>query len=320
MSNSSDKYLKDIPMVPYDLLKEGAVMFGIVAIVIIILASIFSSPQYPPVTSQQMGYAQPLATMQMTASVLIGQCETQTYGPPYNKNGKPQEIFGIAPANWFGVSIPIDVKEAFVLKPLSAVAIMNEEIRLALDTYNKASTEQQMEWGNNYNKMISKAKYEKGEIINLKDGNFGPVPVMVNGILMLSKSGLLESAQNMTPWSPFVFNFTNSLLFIQNSGLNTVATTLDMQGTNMGISHETGPWPGAWWLWLYSSLYQIPPMLTSNNGDIQVGSIMLIVFLILLFLPFIPIINKIPYWIPLYKIFWRDWYKDQRNNKSKSNN
>ena len=113
MSNSSDKYLKDIPMVPYDLLKEGAVMFGIVAIVIIILASICSSPQYPPVTSQQMGYAQPLATMQMKASVLIGQCETQTYGPPYNKNGKPQEIFGIGPANWFGGSNPIDVREAF---------------------------------------------------------------------------------------------------------------------------------------------------------------------------------------------------------------
>lgn len=316
MSQRSDKYLKDIPMVPYDLLREGAVMLGIVAFVIIVLAAVFSSPQYPPVTSKQMGYAQPLATMQMVASVLIDQCETETYGPPYNKNGAPQEIFGIAPAKWFGVTIPIDAKEAFVLKPLSAVAVMNPDVKSALEEYTGASPKQQAEWAGNYSKMINKAKYEKGVIVGLTEGDFGPVPMLVNGIVMLSKSGLLESAQNMTPWSPFVFNFTNSLLFIQNSGLNTVATTLDMQGTNMGISHETGPWPGAWWLWLYSALYQIPPMLTSNNGDIQVGSIMLLVFLILIFTPFIPVIRKIPYWIPLYKLFWRDWYKNQKKNKT----
>ncbi len=312
MSIKSDKYLKGIEMAPYDLLREGAIMLAVVFVAIILLASLFSSPQYPPVTSKQMGYAQPLATMQMVASVLIDQCETETYGPPYNDNGAPQEIFGIAPAKWFGVTIPIDAKEAFVLQPLEAVATMNPDIKLALAEYRNASHEQQLAWATNYNNMISKAKYEDRKIVGLKEGDYGPVPQLVYGMLLLSRSGLLEAAQNMTEWSPYLFNFTNSLLFIQNSGLNTVATTLDMQGTEMGISHETGPWPGAWWLWPYAGFYQIPPMLTSNNGDIQVGSIMIVIFLLLLFLPFIPILNKIPYWIPLYKLFWRDWYKNQR--------
>ncbi|HAC20863.1 MAG TPA: hypothetical protein DCF91_02035 [Porphyromonadaceae bacterium] len=300
-------------MVPYDLLREGIVVLGVVFLVVVILAGVFSSPQYPPVTSKQMGYAEPLATMQTAATVLAGQCETETYGPPYNKNGAPQEIFGIAPASWFGVQIPINAKQEFVLKPLEAVAKINKEVAQALELYKSAPLKQQQEWANNYNNMLAKVTQKDGAFEGMKDGDFGPVPVLVEGILMLSKSGLLEAAQNMTAWNPYIFNYTNSLLFIQNSGLNTVATKLDMQGTQMGISHETGPWPGAWWLWPYAGLYQIPPMLTSNNGDIQVGAIMIMLFLILLFLPFIPVLNRIPYWIPLYKLFWRDWYKRDKN-------
>ena len=311
MSIRSDEYLKNIPMVPYDLIKEGCVVFSAVFIIVFVLAVLFSSPQYPPVTSKQMGYAQPLATMQMTASVLVGQCETETYGPPYNDNGKPQELFGVAPARLFGVAIPIDAKESFVLKPLEAVGVINNQIALALEEYRSASSAQQLKWSNNYYKMIQKAKYDKGKVVGLEDGDYGPVPQLVKGILLLSRSGLLESAQNMTPWSPFVFNYTNSLLFIQNSGLNTVATHLDMQGNEMGISHETGPWPGAWWLWLYSAMYQIPPMSVSVNGDIQVGAIMLVFFLLLLFTPFIPVLNKIPYWLPFYKLYWIAWYKNE---------
>lgn len=312
MSIRSQKNLQGIQMVPYDLLREGIIMFGVVFFIVIILAAIFSSPQYPTVTSKQMGYSQPLATMQTTATVLAGQCETQTYGPPYNKNGAPQEIFGISPANWFGVTIPINAKEEFVIKPLEAISGLNISVKQALDVYQNASEAQQSNWATNYNNMLAKATYKDGEIIGIIEGDYGPIPTLVDGILMLSKSGLLEAAQNMTNWNPYIFNYTNSLLFIQNSGLNTLATQLDMQGSQMGISHETGPWPGAWWLWPYAALYQIPPMLTSNNGDIQVGVIMIILFLILLFLPFIPVLNNIPYWIPLYKIYWRDWY-NQKN-------
>lgn len=312
MSIRSDKNLQGVPMVPYDLLREGVIVLGVVFIIVLALAGIFGSPEYPPVTSKQMGYAEPLATMQAAATVLAGQCETETYGPPYNKNGAPQELFGIAPASWFGVQIPIDAKQAFVLTPLEAVAKMNSQVEDALNQYKSATAEQQQKWATNYNNMLAKMVNKKGKPEGFKQGDYGPVPILVDGILMLSKSGLLEAAQNMTDWSPYVFNYTNSLLFIQNSGLNTVATQLDMQGTQMGISHETGPWPGAWWLWPYAGLYQIPPMLTSNNGDIQVGAIMILVFCILLFLPFIPVLNKIPYWIPLYKLFWRDWYKRKK--------
>ena len=47
MSQRSDKYLKDIPMVPYDLLREGAVRLGILVFVISVFAAVFRSSQDP---------------------------------------------------------------------------------------------------------------------------------------------------------------------------------------------------------------------------------------------------------------------------------
>ena len=50
-------------------------------------------------------------------------------------------------------------------------------------------------------------------------------------------------------------------------------------------------------------------MNSSPNGDLEVVAIMTVLILILLFVPFIPIINRIPKWVGLYRIIWRDWYK-----------
>ncbi|MCB0126596.1 MAG: hypothetical protein KDE58_30270, partial [Caldilineaceae bacterium] len=88
-----------------------------------------------------------------------------------------------------------------------------------------------------------------------------------------------------------------------------VASTLNMLGDRWGISHETGAYPGAWWLLPYTFLYQIPPMSTSPNGDLQVVLIVLITLVLIpLFTPFLPVINRLPMWLGIYKIIWRDWY------------
>jgi hypothetical protein len=54
-------------------------------------------------------------------------------------------------------------------------------------------------------------------------------------------------------------------------------------------------------------------MSTSPNGDLEVGAIMIVLFLILLFLPFIPGLNRIPRGIRVYRWIWRDWYADKIN-------
>ncbi|BBJ28474.1 hypothetical protein [Athalassotoga saccharophila] len=53
MSRKTDEYFKDVPMKSYDLIKEGLIVFGVVSALIIVLAVIFGSPDYPTVTAKQ---------------------------------------------------------------------------------------------------------------------------------------------------------------------------------------------------------------------------------------------------------------------------
>ena len=96
---------------------------------------------------------------------------------------------------------------------------------------------------------------------------------------------------------PFDTDFTPSMLFFQ-----------DDVDASVGGAHETGNYPGAQWLWPYAFWYRIPPKSTSPNADIQVIAITTIIFLILVFAPFIPVLNHIPRRLGIYCIIWRDWY------------
>lgn len=130
----------------------------------------------------------------------------------------------------------------------------------------------------------------------------------MNGTLDLGRAGLLEGALESSARLPFTLDFTLSILFFQDDVDHDVARTLDMLDRQWGITHETGPYPGAWWLWLYTFVYQIPPMSASHDADLQVGLITTVLFLVLLFTPFIPILNSLPRWFGIYRLIWRDWY------------
>ena len=94
-----------------------------------------------------------------------------------------------------------------------------------------------------------------------------------------------------------------------------VAETLDLSGDQWGISNETGRYPGAWWLWPYTFFYQVRPMSSSDNADLQVGAIIIGFFLVLVLAPFIPIINRLPRWLGIYRLIWRDWYARGDGNR-----
>jgi len=52
-----------------------------------------------------------------------------------------------------------------------------------------------------------------------------------------------------------------------------------------------------------------PPSRLRFNLDLDVGLLMIVFgFLLPMFAPWIPIVNRIPRWIPLYKIIYRKWY------------
>jgi hypothetical protein len=315
MSKISDPYLKGVPQKPYDLLREGAIVLIFVTVVVIILAAVFSSPDYPTLRGEDVAKLQPITYLKTSIGILAGMSSLQDYGPPFNDHpDDAQQIFGIAPANVLGVTIPIDPPEDFILKPLERVAVLNQDVAEALITYRSASAAQKQTWTKNYLDALDRAAVSEDEV-QIPEGDYGPVDVMMMGMLDLGKAGLLEGALESNERLPYTLNFTRSLLFFQDDVYADIANHLDMLGDQWGISHETGPYPGGWWVWPYTFFYQIPPMRTSPNGDIQVISIMTLVLLFLLLIPFIPLVNRIPHWLGVYKIIWRDWYARERRMK-----
>ena len=311
MSQKSDENLRGVPMNPYDLIREGLIVFGVLAVLIIVLAIVLGSPDYPTVRAEDIANHQPIAYLKTSANILAGNSEIQDYGPPYTQNNaNAQEVLGVAPATWFGVTIPIDPIQDFILKPLKEMAVFDSSVANALQTYQSASSDQQQSWLKAYLAGLDKATVMNGEV-QIPNGDYGPVPVMMDGMLELGRAGLLEGALETNDLLPYTLNFTRSLLYFQGDVYHNVAASLNMLGETWGISHETGPFPGAWWLWPYTFLYQVPPMSNSPNGDLQVVLIVLVALVLVpIFLPFIPILNRIPRWLGIYKLIWRDWYRD----------
>ena len=42
-----------------------------------------------------------------------------------------------------------------------------------------------------------------------------------------------------------------------------------------------------------------------------------VLFLLLIAVPWVPGLNRLPRLLPLYKLIWRDWYRDENNKKKK---
>jgi len=295
-------------MKPYDLLAEGLIVLLVVALVVVVLAAIFGSPDYPTVRGEDVAKRQPLAFVETSANILAGNSSIQDYGPPYTSDTEnAQSLFGIAPANWFGVTDRIDPPQDFIFRPLSRAAVLNDDLATALDTYEAANPNQQQTWVTAYLSALDEATVVNGEV-RVTAGDYGPVPTLMDGMLDLGRSGLLEGALESNAKLPFTLDFTRSLLFFQDDVYASVAEKLNLLGDQWGISNETGRYPGAWWLWPYTFLYQIEPMSSSDNADLQAGAIITGVFVILLLIPFIPIISRLPRWLGAHRVIWRDWY------------
>jgi hypothetical protein len=169
-----------------------------------------------------------------------------------------------------------------------------------------------MTWLNNYAKALaaSSAKFTPTSI-TVKAGNYGPVPVIIGAELAIADNGSLDgyfqgSQQQLST------NTTQATMFFSDGTLwETIAEAQGVGGDQWGVMNELWNYPGQVWLWLYSGMYQIPALNPSNNAnlDLDVGLLMILFgFLLPMFAPWIPIINRIPRWIPLYKIIYRQYY------------
>jgi hypothetical protein len=329
----------------YDLIAEGTVAVIIVAVVCIVAAIVWGSPDggltYPKAPASPAGQAfsarywdtsDPSDLAQTAVQELLGATTTATYGPPFNTTtGASQEIIGIQPAEIakaiFGLTQPINTANDFVLAPVSQLAAPgNPVVAAAIRLYKAAggdlapgapagnvASARQAAWLNNYATALAKpaAKFTPTSV-TVPPGNYGPVPVIIKAELLAADNGSLDgyfqgSDQQLST------NTTDATMFFSDGSLwETIATAQGVAGDQWGVMNELWNFPGQVWLWLYAGMYQIPALNPASNSnlDLDVGLLMILFgFLLPMFAPWIPGINRIPRWIPLYKTIYRQYYR-----------
>jgi len=309
---------------PYDLVKELCIAFGVVALLAVVLTILFSSPDDKPSTIAQWSRTLPANFLTAAATELDGTSGTATYGPPYNHNGEGQHAWIIKPQKWLGVSHPIDTAKDLVLDPLSTVP-NDPALSSAIAQYEAARKGEKKVWGEAYAKPLEElatAKEEKkappssvkvdestGTVTVQSSGNAGPVPTLMNRLLALAKSGGLDGSL-LTSAQFFQTDYTKPLLFMADGGLlEERAEAQHLLGDQWGMMNETGSYPGQAWLWLYALWYQVEPFKASANADLLVMMIMGVLSLAFILIPVIPIVNRLPRWIPIYRLIWREHYR-----------
>jgi hypothetical protein len=300
--------------VPYDILREAFVAFLAVAALIAVLAIVFSSPDETAINLKTWASSDPVDFAQTAITELDGSSGVATYGPPYNNTpGAAQHIGFFEPATWIGVHQPIDTAKDFVLAPLGSLP--SPAVQRAVDVYEQASSAQQTAWTDAYGHAVARAKEVNGRLV-VPRGRYGPVEFMMGSLTRMAQSGALDTAL-LSGGQFYSTDYTKPLLFLADGTyLDNQATAQHLSGDQWGMMNETGNYPGQAWLWLYTMWYQVPPMNSSSNGDLEVWAIMMVLSAGLILLPFIPGLRSIPRWSRVYKLIWRRHYRELAHAQS----
>jgi hypothetical protein len=336
----------------YDLVAEGTIAVIAVALLCVLAAILWGSPDggltYPGGPPSPAGQAfsakywdanDPSDLAQTAVQELLGGTTTAGYGPPFNTTtGASQQIIGIKPAEIakaiFGLTLPINTANDFVLAPVSQlVAPYSPAVAAAVSRYKAAggdlapgasasqvASARQATWLNNYATALSKpsAKFTPTSV-TVPPGNYGPVPVIITAELLTAHNGSLDGYFQGSQQQLGTNTTLGTMFFSDGSLWGTIASAQGVAGDQWGVMNELWNFPGQVWLWLYAGMYQIPALNPSNNAnlDLDVGLLMVLFgFLLPMFAPWIPVINRIPRWIPLYKIIYRKYYSAEGGRPS----
>ncbi|HEV2637145.1 MAG TPA: hypothetical protein VGX23_18470 [Actinocrinis sp.] len=291
---------------PYDLVKEFVIALTAVAVLTIVLAAVFSSPDVKPMTIASWSQSDPADFTTTALAELDGSSATAGYGPPYNTASGGQKLGPLALAQAAGVTHPIDTAQAFVLGPLAS-APQNPLVGTALSAYRAADTTRQGAWTSAYSDALTKADGDPTKVA--PNATYGPVPALLGQLLAQAKAGSLDG-QLLAEGGFYDNDYTLPLLFLADgSDLAAEAQTQNLAGDQWGMMNEIGNFPGQIWLAPNTFFYQISPFNTSANGDALVWGVVLVLGAILIFLPFIPGVRSIPRALPVYRLIWREHYR-----------
>ena len=298
----------------YDILKEASIAAAVVLVLVIVLASVVSSPNVPPVTVQSWSHATPGDFMATSAAELAYTSETATYGPPYDNTAKPAGSGDVQKivVSWqliTGVMQPINSAETFVLRPLATRVPGDPLLARALHTYEAAPKSVQEAWDAAYIRAVPHVRFADG-VPSVPAAADGPVSLIISSELTMARSGALDAAL-LARHQFYGTNYTKPLLFLEDgSYFASVGKKLHLLGTQWGVMNESGSYPGQPWLWLYDLWYQVPGFRTSTNVDLIAIYLTGVATILLLCVPLVPGVRDIPRYLPVHRLVWRAWNRE----------
>jgi quinol-cytochrome oxidoreductase complex cytochrome b subunit len=316
------EYYRNVPMAPYDLIREVTLVSMVTLIVVVVFAGIFSSPDAKPMTMQSVAQSDPVGFTTVSLSELANTSALASYGQPYNTGTDSVQAVGpLSPQKIAGVGIPIDTAQTYVLQPLATVKSLDVEHALA--TFQAAAADQQSTWTTNFATALGNNTTEALDANgNVQTGcttttgaptDCGPLPVMFGTLLGIARSGALDGLLLSSNGQFYQTDYTKPLLFLNESALPGQAANLHLLGNQWGMMNETGAYPGQAWLWLYTFWYQVPlAPFNGPNADIAVWLVMAVLTLILIFVPYIPGLNRIPALVGIHRLIWREHYREAK--------
>jgi len=316
---TQEEYYRGVRMRPYDLVKELAYALAGFGVLALVLAAVLSSPDVPPVTIAGWAQSDPVDFVTTATSELQGSTISAGYGNPYNTNGDGQSWGPIAPVKWFGTRIPVDSANSFVLQPLKTASFGNAELGTALSQWDSANGDQQTAWLKAYSDALGKATVTDGKV-SVADGQYGPLPVMMNNLLGIAQAGGLDGLLTVSGRF-YQTDYTQALLFMGDGGyLSGLAHDANLTGSQWGMMNETGSYPGQTWLWLYTAWYQVFPFtsndgilgLNAGNADLGIVILMTALTVALALVPLIPVLRDIPRWVPIHRLIWKEYYSPKK--------
>jgi hypothetical protein len=296
----------------YDLVKEFVIALAVMVVLAGGLAVAFSSPDERPISLRDWAVSAPADVVATATSELAGTSPSATYGPPYNADGGGQTLGPLPLQRWGGVRIPVDSARDLVITPLSGVT-GDPALTAALDRWSAATPEQRSAWANAYAAALGGAP--GGDPARVPaSADYGPVPALAESFLTLARTGGLESV--LSSPSFFGTDTTKSLLLLSDgSYLEDQARARSLGGDQWGMMNETGNYPGQPWMWLYTFWYQVEPFASSENADALVWGLMMLLTLALVLVPVVPGLRSVPRWVPVHRLIWRQWYRDQASGR-----
>ena len=314
------------PQKPFNLYRSAGLALLPLGAVILLLAGLFGGPFSNELTLQEWAKSAPADFVYTTTQELAEVPGKGSNGPPYNLLDEGERLGPINLQKLGGLNIPIDPAQEFVIEPLkvsqdegvfaaigelrnlevgdqkesftSFVEDQKAALGAALGAWEQASADQRKKWAKNYLLTLEAVGYRQDVA---DDPAFGPIRILTQALLYLAQAGILDGLMT-TKYSVHPSDFTAPALFLGDGKYFAEVTSKSKFNENkMALTNGIDSFPGQFWLRPYSFWYSIKPFSTSKNADIEVFAIMVIYTLLFIYLPKIPILNRIPELFPYYR-------------------